>query len=45
MRNKIAITSLSLGFYVLTAFTSFPQLLRKMYWVGASALPQGRDEK
>jgi hypothetical protein len=25
--------------------TSFPQLLRKMYWVGASVLPQGRDEK
>ena len=26
-------------------FTSFPQVLRKMCWVGASALPQGREEK
>ena len=25
--------------------TSFPQVLRKMCWVGASALPQGREEK
>jgi hypothetical protein len=28
-----------------THFTSFPQVLRKMCWVGASALPQGREEK
>src|SRR2546425_810857 len=26
-------------------FTAIPQILRKKCWVGASALPQGRDEK
>jgi hypothetical protein len=36
---------IKIGIKGLTKFTTIPQILRKKCWVGASVLPQGRDEK
>jgi hypothetical protein len=37
--------SVAKKFWVFILFRSIPRVLRKRCWVGALALPQGRDEK